>query len=173
MENKVYKNYFAILKKILPKNTSNKIVSLVIIILILAVGFLIWYCGSSGSLEKGELQGLTIKAGRPGDLRLVKFPKDAINPIEAEGIPATDFLKDDIMGIEGSLNIQGVETLTFRILERAGGEIQKEKLEILRQGDKIRACCIDPPEKPGEYVLEFFFASEKIPIFPLLFKVSP
>lgn len=159
------------LKKILPKNISNKVVGLVIIILILIGGLLIWYFGP---LRKGELQELTIKTGKPGDLKLVKFSTDVVSPVEIEGIPSNNFSKNDKIGIEGKVNIQKPEVLVIRIFNQWGGEIQRAKPSIQFKSDgRIIICCIIPPEEPGEYVLNFFLNSEKAPIFPLLFKVSP
>lgn len=149
------------LKKILPKNISNKALSLIILILILTVGLLILYFGLLG---KQEPQELTIKTGKPGDLRLVKFLED---------VPATDFSKNDRIGVEGNLKISEQEILTFQIIDRKGQEVQRGELKILRQDDKLRMCCVIPPEKAGSYILELFLNGEKAPIFPILFNVSP
>ena len=157
------------LKKVLPKNIANKISVPIIIILVLSIGFLIWYFSG----QKEESHDLFIKAGKPGDLWLVKFPKDVINLIETEGVPAIVFSKDDKIGIESNLRISEQEILTFQIIDTKGQDVQKGTLQIVERSNKFIMCCFISPEKEGSYILELFSNGKKVPIFPLLFKVSP
>lgn len=168
------------LEKVFPKDTSARDRILVVIILLLIGGLLIYYFiqvriekETMARLREGP-QEIPVKAGMPGDLRLVKFPQDLVNEKEIKGIPATVFSKNDIIGIEGSLDIQESGILTFRILNREKRQISGGEPEIqFWQGDQLRICCISPPEESGEYILELFLNSKKVPTFPIIFRVSP
>ena len=167
------------LEKIFPKDTSVRNTILVVIILLLIGGLLIYYFiqvrieKETTTILKERPQEITLKAGMPGDLKLVKFPQDVVNKKEAKGTPATVFSKDDIIGIEGSLNIQESGTFTFRILNGEGRQIRAGEPEVqFLESDQLRICCIPPPEEPGEYILELFLDSKKVPTFPLIFRVS-
>ncbi|KKR59957.1 hypothetical protein A3B52_00075 [Candidatus Curtissbacteria bacterium RIFCSPLOWO2_01_FULL_41_28] len=144
-------------------------------------GLSIWYFSplrKGGQLQFIKTKGngpqkLAIKTGRPGEFKLVKFSEDVVNPLEVEGIPSNNFSKNDRIGIEGKVNIQNSQASTIRILGKEREEIQKINPSIQTKPDgRIIICCIAPPDKPGEYVLEFLLNGERAPIFPLLFKVS-
>jgi len=161
----------------------SKVIGLVIIILIIIGGLLFWYFSPLRKDGQPQLtlktkrngpQEITIKTGKPGELRLVKFAEDVVNSLEIEGVPSTNFSKNDRIGIEGKLSIQDSQTLAIRILGKGREEIQRTKLPVQTKSDgKIIMCCIIPPDNPGEYVLEFSSNGNETPFFPLLFQVSP